>query len=177
MTTSCLGKRNPGRTCCLCFLFSVNSPQLNAKTASTQEVLHLCFRCSPPREARRIVLKIPLTAGGANAASHGVAPPPPPHGHAAWWGHAVRAQRFPHETQAGAGIGKADRASSGGRGSNVSRSASLWAAQPHEGASEPVASTCCRPMPEQCHTSRTTPPTLFRNRAQRENRLTKRCRR
>ncbi len=75
MTTSCLEKRNPGRTCCLCFLFSVNSPQLNAKTASTQEVLHLCFRCSPPREARRIVLKIPLTAGGANAASHEATPP------------------------------------------------------------------------------------------------------
>ena len=46
----------------------------------------------------------------------------PPHGHAAWRGHAVRARRFPRETQAGASIGKADRASSGGRGSNVSQS-------------------------------------------------------
>ena len=133
MTTSCLGKRNPGRTCCLCFLFSVNSPQLNAKTASTQEVLHLCFRCSPPREARRIVLKIPLTAGGANAASH-EATPPPPHGHAAWWGHAVRTQRFPRETQAGAGIGKADRASSGGRGRKGSRSGTVRRAQGHRHA-------------------------------------------
>ncbi len=36
-------------------------------------------------------------------------------------GGAERAQRFPRKTQAGAGIGKADRALSGGRGSNASR--------------------------------------------------------
>ena len=48
--------------------------------------------------------------------------PPPPHGNAAWRGHGVRAQRFPRKTQARASIGNADRASSGGRGSNASRS-------------------------------------------------------
>ena len=64
-----------------------------------------------------------LAAGGANAASHGMMPTrrmamrhP--------GGHGVRARRFPRKTQAGASIGKADRASSGGRGSNVSRSGS-----------------------------------------------------
>ena len=91
-------------------------------------------------------VKISLTAGGAQrtvetgrmAAPQGPCPLPggarlagiesrdddPP---AAWQcgmegGHGTRARRFPRKTQAEASIGKTDRASSGGRGSNVSRS-------------------------------------------------------
>ena len=102
-------------------------------------------RCSM-RLCHRTVLKLSLTAGGTrvsafggrpNAAPQGPCPlpsgarltgiesrddDPPPHGHAAWRGHGVRARRFPRKTQARASIGNADRASSGGRGSNASRS-------------------------------------------------------
>ena len=72
-----------------------------------------------------------LAAGGANAASHGMMPTrrmamrhPGEHG--------VRARRFPRRTQAGASIGKADRASSGGRGSKSRR------AGPSGGAAAPT---------------------------------------
>ena len=100
----------------------------------------------------------------------------PPHGHAAWRGHAVRARRFPRETQAGASIGKADRASSGGRGSNVSQSGAFGrrsrtnaqASRPrtHDAFAHVEHGLSLRqwilpPVPEQNRTLRATPPTRY----------------
>ena len=69
----------------------------------------------------RTVPKISLSAGGVSAAS--LERRAPPHDHAAWKERArSAARRFPGKMQAGAGSGRAGRASAGGRGRKVARS-------------------------------------------------------
>ena len=130
------------------------------------------------RLCHSVELRMAVIAGGASAASletcRGV-PVVGQSGHAASGsemktrrrvvmrylrGQGVRAPRFVCRTQAGAGIDKIGRVSSGGRGSNVSRSKGEGAApsggagalrmeavkiaQLHEGADDPNVETCRR---------------------------------
>ena len=132
-----------------------------------------------PQKARLChgtVLNISLTAGGA--ASRGLrasgAEMTPPRRMVMRRG--VRARRFPRKTQAGASIGKADRASSGGRGSNVSQSgAFVRRSRTNAQASRPrthdafahvehglsLRQWILPPVPEQNRTLRATPPTRY----------------